>query len=354
MSVHQLKDGRWIVQYRDGANYKREYFGRGLEAETKARARNDELAPRPYKKRTQPKKSPLFEDLANAYLIASRATTEDSTREILQYKLSCTILPELGSLYASRITHYRMDQYVARRLDAGRKKSTIHREITDIQAILNWAAGPDRGYIEINPLAGYKKPPLDDEIIQPVTHAEITRILTRAVEHLIKALIISYYTGLRPGKELFGLKWTDMDWDQEMILIRSARKKGPPFRFVPVHRDFLGHLKAWYKNDGQQDVHIIRYNGKPIKSIKRSFAHAKKKAGITRRLRPYDFRHAFATWVLGEGADLKSTSEILGHSSTKITTRVYQHTNMAMRREVINKLPVLEVPKIEKKVSAAK
>jgi integrase len=123
---------------------------------------------------------------------------------------------------------------------------------------------------------------------------------------------------------------------------------------VPVHPDFLGHLKAWYKNDQQQDVHIIRYNGKPIKSIKRSFAHAKKMAGITRRLRPYDFRHAFATWVLGEGADLKSTSEILGHSSTKITTRVYQHTNMAMWREVINKLPVLEVPKIEKKVAAAK
>ena len=79
-----------------------------------------------------------------------------------------------------------------------------------------------------------------------------------------------------------------------------------------------------------------------------------KKAGITRRLRPYDFRHAFATWVLGEGVDLKSTSEILGHSSAKITTKIYQHTNMAMRREVINKLPVLEVPKIEKKVSAAK
>ena len=122
-----------------------------------------------------------------------------------------------------------------------------------------------------------KKGLSDDEIIQPVTHAEITRILTHALEHLIKALIISYYTGLRPGKELFDLKWTDMDWDQNMILIRSARKKGPPFRFVPVHPDFLGHLKAWYENDQEANAHIIRYNGKPIKSIKRSFAQAKKK-----------------------------------------------------------------------------
>jgi len=47
MSVHQLKDGRWIVQYRDKSKksgYSREYFGRGLEGEKKARLRNKALS----------------------------------------------------------------------------------------------------------------------------------------------------------------------------------------------------------------------------------------------------------------------------------------------------------------------
>jgi hypothetical protein len=36
MSVHKRKDGRWYIQYRDGAKLKQEYFGRGPEAKTKA------------------------------------------------------------------------------------------------------------------------------------------------------------------------------------------------------------------------------------------------------------------------------------------------------------------------------
>jgi len=53
---------------------------------------------------------------------------------------------------------------------------------------------------------------------------------------------------------------------------------------------------------------------------------AKKRAGINRRLRIYDFRHSFATTVLGQEADLKSTSEILGHSRPETTMKHY-HPN---------------------------
>jgi len=108
MSVHQLKDGRWIVQYRDPANknkYKREYFGRGAGYEKAARERDASLAFRGYEKRTPgPDSSPLFADLAKAYLTARMATIENTTYSVLEYKLDAFLLPELGNTEALKIT----------------------------------------------------------------------------------------------------------------------------------------------------------------------------------------------------------------------------------------------------------
>ncbi len=57
MSGHQLRDGRWVVSRRDPDNpgkYKRDYFGRGVEAEKKARAFNESLALGSYARREVP------------------------------------------------------------------------------------------------------------------------------------------------------------------------------------------------------------------------------------------------------------------------------------------------------------
>ena len=95
MSVHQLKDGRWNVQYRDKSKksgYTREYFGRGLEAEKKARARNDELDLGSYTPRTQPEQSPTFEDLVDNYMVAKSGSMEKISVQALKYKLEGIIL----------------------------------------------------------------------------------------------------------------------------------------------------------------------------------------------------------------------------------------------------------------------
>jgi integrase len=106
----------------------------------------------------------------------------------------------------------------------------------------------------------------------------------------------------------------------------------------------LPQLRAWYKKDATPDGLVIHYQGSRITTIKTSFATAKRKAGITRRLRPYDFRHAFAMYTLGGGVDLKSTSEIQGHSRSDTTSKIYQHTDLGLHRRTINKLPPLDIP----------
>jgi len=345
MSVHQLKDGRWIVAYRSGKKYLREYFGRGLEAEKKARERNEQLNLNEYHRSGEPDKplSPYFVTLANAYFTARAIHMQQSTKNALKYKLDAVILPALGAIQAVNITHDRIDKYVQSRLSEGKSKSTVHRDLSDIMAILNWSV--KRGYLLRNPLAGYEKPKRDDEIIIPPSQEEAQKIMAHAADHLVRALSICYYTGLRPGaSELFGIKWSDIGWDNRTILIRSAKKGGIRSRIVPLHETFLDQLKKWHLLDGHENE-IIQYHGQPVASLKKSFASAKRRAGITRRLPLYSFRHAFASMVLANSADLKATSEILGHSRPDTTLRIYQHTNQGMHRAVVDLLPGLDYGK---------
>jgi integrase len=371
MSVRRLKDGRWTCYYRISCKQKTEYFGRGLEAQKNAEIRDEEIKTQlgtlSYNRHVTMDQGTIFETLALEYLNVKHQTDmTKSSVNALEYKLSAVILPELGHLQASTITHKRLDEYVSTRLskprtvNRGTKKrpviktlknsdgtiryisrSTVHRELCDIQAILNWAVS--RQYLLANPVIGHKKPKKDDDIIKPPSIQETRSILKEAAPHLIRALKISFFTGLRPGStELFRLTWEDVDFEERTIFIISAKKDGIPFRVVPLHDELLSDLRRWYKDDqGKTARQIITFKDKPIKTVKTAFKAAKRRAGITRRMRMYDFRHAAITNMLAADGDLKSISEIAGHSRTDTTTKIYQHTSTKLLRRQIEKLPGL-------------
>jgi site-specific recombinase XerD len=353
MSVHKLKDGRWFVHYRipkSENKYKREYFGRGPGAEHAARERDKSLAAsRRIRRLSGHIASPTFLELAEAYLAGRMASMESTTYSVLKYKLTAFILPELSHIPAMQLTKERIDSYVQNRLAKGRRPGTIHREITDIQAILNFAVS--RGAIPHNPLTGYKKPRPDPNIITPPTLKEMKKINSCAPDHLQRALKLIFYTGARPGREILNLKWESVNFAQNTIRIISAKKHGLKFRDVPIFKSFRAELETWHKEDkaaakkaeGKPDMysHIVNYKGRGVKSLQTSWRHAKEKAKIERDIIPYSYRHAFVSMLLDSGADLKSVSEIVGHSSPTLTLKVYQHTNRLMHRAAIEKLPAV-------------
>jgi len=339
MAITQKRDGRWCVVNYVAGKQSWNYFGRGAEGEKKARDYDADLKAtgkvRAYKKRPN-HWGPVFTEVADAYLAAKAATLPTVSLKNMLYKFRGIILPAIGHLMVMKLTPEVLDAYVANRSRVV-KKTTIHRELTDIHAVLNWAV--KRRLIVFNPIKGHEKPKRDDAIIMPPTPGEIRAILAMAPDHLRRALIVTYYTGLRPGNsELFRLQWTAVDFDGEVIHVISALKGGIRERLVPLAPAFKAALKKWHREDKEKGF-LIHFNGQPIKSIKTTWKNTKGRAGITRRLRPYDFRHAFASEMLKAGGDLKSTSEILGHSRSDTTMRIYQHTDGGMHRRNIKKLP---------------
>jgi integrase len=343
MAVRQLKDGRWICYHRlrnpeTGKSKEiREYFGRGVDAQVAAQHRHDALG---LQKRRPPraKKGPIFADLAKSYLINQHMA--ENTRVVLIYKLTANILPYFGLRSVLGLRFRDLDLYVAKR----RKEvtdSTIRRELTDIQSILNWSVARRPPLVPQNPVRDYKKPRAYDAVILPPSAAEVNTILEHAADHLRRAITLSYYLGLRPGTiELLSLTWLAVAWDSETILVTSAHKGGPEKRAVPIHPEFMPILRGWFAQDGNGSGPIVHYHGRAIKSIKQAWRQALRRANITRRIRPYDLRHAFATTALERDVDIKALSEIMG-SRPETLMRTYQHVTTKLRRETINRMPAL-------------
>lgn len=346
MSVHKLPDGRWFVQWPNPSpppRLKRRYFGRAADSEARAREYNESLQLRGGRPREPESYGPYFEDIAQAYLEVKETTLPDESYRILYNRFHTTILPILGTVSVPNLAPEHLDAYTRRRLKAGVRKTTINVEITYVMAALNQAV--KRKAIRYNPLTGYEKPARDDRVTRPPSVSEVAALFSKAAPHLVRAIALSYYTGLRPGAvELLRIRWSDVDWDAKTIMITSARKKGPRVRHVPIFPEFLPRLEAWWAEDDKTDNFIIRYRGHPIKSIHHAFNQAKKEAQITRPLRMYGLRHAFATNLLAAGADLKSVSELIGHSRPDTTMTIYQHTDLTLHRKTISLLPVVEIP----------
>lgn len=339
MSVHQTKDGRWFVFYHKGFNpddpgRTREYFGRGVDGELAAHARNHELGLG--KQVSGTNTEPMFADLAEEYLRQHGVDMRMSSKVDAVYKLNGNILPAIGHLPGSKIGVSVLDEYITERAAAGVKMTTIHRELSIIRAILRWAASRRR--ISHNPMDGYKMPTRDDAIISPPTTQELDAIYKAAAPHLQRAMLLASFTGMRPGgSELLSLRWDAVDLISGTIFVESAKKGGMRARVVPIAEQLAEQMQLWVVQDRERGPlgWVVHYNGEKIGSLKTAWSSAKGRAGITRKMRMYDLRHMAASEMLAAGADLKSVSEILGHASPDMTLRTYQHTITAQRKAAV-------------------
>ncbi|MBU1417397.1 MAG: site-specific integrase [Proteobacteria bacterium] len=334
MSVCTRKDGTVFVQWSENGKKKRKYFGKGLGAEVKARAYNDIVtshAPRHTS-------SPIFKDLVNEYLKAKSPAMPAASAENIWYKMSGVILPILGGIETMGMDHGTFDKYVANRA-VSVKMTTIHRELSDVRAILNWSV--KRKLISNSPMTGYEMPRRDDETILPLAHEEIETIIEHSADHLRRAMLLSYFCGLRPGAvELLSIRYSQVNWSVMSITIISAKKGGLQRREVPIHPALP--IREWYEADGENNGgYVITWKGKPIKSLKTAFASAKRRAGVGGRKIPlYSLRHAFVTALLHQGVDLRTVADISGHDVGTMLKH-YAHSMDAARKDAIHKLPSL-------------
>lgn len=347
MSIHQHKDGRWYCKWRDseGKQLKR-YFGRGDLARLSAERMDEKI--REERGRIRPLTNITIAQLCQQYHLTHQV--EASTLKTDFYRLDRVILPLLGAIHADGLSSREIAEYVKKRLSDGVKTRTVDRELDLLRAIYNWGNGQDPPLVARDPFRSFRMPaPKDSFPPAPPRMEEMRLILAHAPDHLRRALLLEWYCGLRPGGEVSRVLWRDVDLEGNEVRIESARKGGPVVRYIPLAQQLREHLTCWMNEDllripqgvSIENTPVVHYRFKPCVSLKRSWATAKRKAGVTRRMRLYDLRHAMASLALKGGADLKAVSEVLGHSRPDTTLMVYQHVTREQHVDVVRKIPAL-------------
>jgi len=77
---------------------------------------------------------------------------------------------------------------------------------------------------------------------------------------------------------------------------------------------------------------------RPEASAARNFEPLLEEAGLPQRVRFYDLRHTFATWMLEQGENPKIVQEILGHSQITHTMDTYSHVTPNIQRGAFARL----------------
>lgn len=227
-------------------------------------------------------------------------------------------------------------------LDALRCRSikalTVREYMHVLHAVLSWAA--EKGFC---PKPDFPRmPKAEPKRFVPPSVDELGRMLAVAPPHLQRILILGSQTGLRVGgSELFSLKWENVDLLQGILRVHGARKNLRAFwREIPLKPSLVETLGTWKAEDSAANCEwLIHYKGRPVQNIRSAWKATLERAGITRHIRPYDLRHAFATELIASGVDIGTVAKLMGHSSPVMILNHYQYVMDKQKREAIDALP---------------
>ena len=110
-----------------------------------------------------------------------------------------------------------------------------------------------------------------------------------------------------------------------MITVRDS--KNHDTRYIPMNRIVRDAVQRHPRRivGGQVSPFVFSSaEGNRITDVKKGFAGALKRAGITRHVRFHDLRHTFASHLTMKGVDLRTVAKLLGHRDIKVTMR-YAH-----------------------------
>lgn len=170
-------------------------------------------------------------------------------------------------------------------------------------------------------------------------------------------IILCFYTGIRIG-ELCALKWKNINFETRMMsientvfrtkifgdenkktkLVDGTTKSKDSTRIIPVPALLLDRLNDYIELENEEN-YVLTGTSEPMdpRTYQRIFKRILEKSGVKCR-KFHAIRHTFSTRALEVGVDIKTLSEILGHSSALITLNIYAHTMMEQKINAINKL----------------
>ena len=320
------------------------------------------------------------------YLEYLRAVKNSSPHTVLNYgkdlqQFAAYLAPPEEKIPAlAEITHQIIREYVGHLHSQGLQKSSIARKLASLRSFFKYCVR--QGMLKENPARLVPTPKLPKRVPSVLSAEEMsgflnqlaapekpagkllpgvageTRPAKRAAsdqEGLLlkrdRALLeLLYAAGLRVS-ELTGLNLADMDRREKMLRVRG---KGNKERIVPYGGKAQEALEAYWpvreqlllqagpgrrcRGAAHSEAIFLNYIGRRLtqRSVGRIVKKYVRLANMNWDLHPHSLRHAFATHLLADGADLRAIQELLGHQSLS-TTQKYTHASIRQLMDIYDK-----------------
>lgn len=217
--------------------------------------------------------------------------------------------------------------------EEGFQPVTLHRKRAALSSYY-WFLAQMGYYIAVNP-ADVELPKPQKRITHVAKQSSVLALLddhfpdTRKGHRDYTILEILYGTGLRRG-ELINLTIQDCQGDSLKV-----RGKGQKDRFIPLNptlREWLPtymSLERSYRPLDERSHLLVTDKGKPLYPmyVQRAVKQALQRYTTLKQNSPHQLRHAFATHLLEQGADLNAIKALLGHEQLSATAH-YIHSSI--------------------------
>lgn len=365
-NIRKRKDGRWEARYTltDDTDEIKKYSSVYGKTYQEVKDKREQILAQGQKE--TPKSSALvFRDILAAWQDANRIRLKAASVSRYQNLIDTHILPELGSKRMCQITVSVLNRFLTSKLEQGRLDHTgglSPSYVRSIALVITSAISFGATENMCSPLQSKMTKPSISKKELTILGAEKQTVLEKELlEDMGEAKLLIYitlYTGIRIG-EACALRWEDIDLDTKLIYVRQTVSR------------------VWFSEDGKKKSMLVIGSPKSESSLRCipicsklhtilcSFPYRKRRGyilastadnsfisprtfeyrykAILRKcsIEPVNYhalRHTFATRCIERGVDIKSLSEILGHSDVSITLNTYVHSSIELKRLQLEKL----------------
>lgn len=375
-SVSQRKDGTWTA---------RVYLGRGANGKPQIKAIYGKTE-REVKRKLKEFQHELHK---NDFTVVQRSTVENYIRtwlyenkanslkpksfDRLEQTVLYQVIPEVGRMQLSNFKSSDVQQMVNNLKSKGLSYSSVKKAYDVINECFR--TGVIQRTVTFNPALGVSVPSQksfgkkeirfynDDEVERLIATAEKKYMNGKRIYRLGDVVALDINTGLRLA-ELLGLKWSDVSFERKtvtvsetrvvvkdrgnsekkkyLILSQDSAKTETSIRDVDLNNAAVEALMGLQAVTGNFEYVLSTEDGKPIhpRYLDRLLRKIAVAAGFEED-RVFGFhalRHTFATRLFAAGIDVKTVSELLGHSDVTITYNTYIHVIKKARQDAVSKI----------------
>lgn len=305
----------------------------------------------------------VFGDWLDEWIGHKRSSVKEST--FIRYRniVYNHIAPKLGDHTVSEITTDLLNRFLRKELVDGRldgrgglSAKTVSDILTVIKDVFKYVR--NSGEESVCDLRGItvKKSSREMKVLSRGEAQRLLSVLTRDMDRYKLGVYVCLFTGMRIG-ELCALRWKDISFSEKTLRVgytmqrlqnenanRDAKTKivitepktSSSRRVIPLPDFLLDVLRPF---EGSEESFVL--SGSEAYKEPRTMQYRFKKylkEGQIAQVGFHSLRHTFATRCVEIGFDIKTLSEILGHSSVRITLDRYVHSSMEQKMSNMEKL----------------